>query len=304
MTQREGEPMGASFGEVRSLMQHAPHPTVWERLCAMLERVELELLEREILPYVLGHLERWDDRLRVAPARWVDELMKGRLKSWMKIARVASFGGKWLGPNSVKPVGAMMAELDIRTLDLSGANITDDTLCALAKEPFLQSIRAFRLSRNRLGVRGLQAFVASPFLQNLERLDLGDNGIGRAHLEVLSQAQNMPRLEDVRLDRAEIDDAGIRHILDASWAPRLRTFTLKMSELMDRDVERLLTPAVMTSLRALDLGSNPLGSSSAWVIARAEHLRGLEELRIGYTMIGASGLDQLAASPPLAARGT
>ncbi len=63
------------FGEVRGALHGAPSEERWWELCAVLDRMGGAHLATRVLPYVSESLARWPDRLRMAPANWVDRLL-------------------------------------------------------------------------------------------------------------------------------------------------------------------------------------------------------------------------------------
>ena len=41
-----------AFGELRSLLQHAPNLRAWYRVCALMEQWPPDAFEQEVLPYI------------------------------------------------------------------------------------------------------------------------------------------------------------------------------------------------------------------------------------------------------------
>ncbi len=284
-----------SFGDVRALLQGEADAARWQALCAMLERwPDPYELRDTIMPYVIGCTRRWPDALCEAPPAWMDAMMKGRIGPHMLATRSLSFGGRWLGPRSIRPLEAVFGQLDLRRVDLTNANINDEGMRSLTRASFMGRVSALRLRRNGLGAAGVEAMVSSGMLARLTQLDLGHNTLNVRAVQALADASDGASLRDLRLDGCVMSVGAIDALTRAPWLSQLQTLTLQDAHLDDALLRRLLWHADWSSLRHLNLAANPLTGEGAAQLAR---LAGLTWLSLARCPIGATGIDALCDAP-------
>lgn len=110
--------------------------------------------------------------------------------------------------------------LNLRTLDLRHAGVTDDGLLALAGCEQLRGLRALYLQHNRCTARGVSALARSPALAQLEVLDLRYNPIGTAGAAALADSPYLGGLTALYLHAGELDPAGVRALGSSTTLPR------------------------------------------------------------------------------------
>ena len=81
------------FGEIRSLLQQPPSEQVWRGLCALVDASwGDDQFEELLFPYILEHLRRWPDALRVMPPGWWALSDHAKPSVLQKLARVVDLG--------------------------------------------------------------------------------------------------------------------------------------------------------------------------------------------------------------------
>ena len=252
---------------------------------------------KEALALLRQATRRWPDALCEAPPAWMDAMMKGRIGPHMLATRSLSFGGRWLGPRSIRPLEEVFGQLDLRRVDLTNANINDEGMRALARASFMRRVSALRLRRNALGAAGIEAMVSSGMLARLTQLDLGHNTLNVRAVQALADASDGGSLRDLRLDGCVMSVAAIDALTRAPWISQLQTLTLQDARLDDALLRRLLWHADWSSLRHLNLASNPLTGEGVAPLARLSSLEGLTWLSLARCPIGAAGIDALCDAP-------
>jgi uncharacterized protein (TIGR02996 family) len=115
---------------------------------------------------------------------------------------LARHGAKWLTqewPEATNPV------VDMRTfergfvadLSLSGRDLGDKGVRALARSPRLALLAALDLRNNRVGPSGVRALAASPFLAGLRLLDLRWNLFDADSVRVLAASPHLSQLREL-----------------------------------------------------------------------------------------------------------
>lgn len=110
--------------------------------------------------------------------------------------------------------------LNLRTLDLRHAGLTDDAAIALARCEQLRDLRALHLQRNRLTARGVSALARAPALARLELLDLRHNDIGTAGAAALAESPQLGALRSLYLYAGELEPAGVHALASSTTLPR------------------------------------------------------------------------------------
>ena len=169
------------FGEVRSLLNDAaPSRKVWEELTRLLDLCVPEQLE-PLVYYANEHLEQWaqqgqmkglvgstydlgdprdtaplppnrrrgiDDEVRVAPDRWVGEMVRGDFSKKHSL---------------------------VRALDLSSSGLNGTQVCALLENPHLTRIEHFALPTSKKLTSALtKKLCAPPLLETVRMLRPGN----------------------------------------------------------------------------------------------------------------------------------
>lgn len=138
---------------------------------------------------------------------------------------------------------------------------------ALAASPHATRLRRLSLTRQDIGLEGVQALADAPGLPQLRELELSFNPLGNAGCKALVRGQL--ELERLHLSGCQITFSGVVALT--------RSTTLR-------------------KLRELGLSHNTLGDSSATALASSPLLAGLERLDVSHTELTPDGLAVLYAS--------
>ena len=232
---------------------------------------------------------------------------------------------------SVNPIDGEELAVELRGLaprpgGLSLLNLEDNGLSGtsmveLAQLPHFSEIERLALSGNDFGVTGIDA-LTSRRLQFLRGLLMGGSGLGDPGVAALVAAPWLPRLRELDLSDNRISDDGLATLLHKGRLTGLEKLVLSRNELTDRGLRLFEHHTGLSGLRKLDISTNPLTGAGAsalvsnpalgwleWLdlrgtctdgtgdvlavaLARADHMRSLEHLRL--PPIGTEGAAALA----------
>lgn len=238
---------------------------------------------------------------------------------------------------SVNPIDGDELAVELRALaprpgGLSMLNLEDNglssaSLVELAKLPHFSEIERLALSGNDFGVTGIDA-LSGRRLQFLRALMLGGSGLGDPGVAALVAAPWLPRLRKLDLSDNRISDDGLATLLHKGRLTGLETLVLSHNDLTDRGLRLFQHHTGLSGLRYLEIGNNPFTGAGAsalvanpalgWLealdlrgtcadgtgdvlaiaLARADHMRSLERLRL--PSIGVDGASALARAENIA----
>ena len=168
-------PLGAGFGELRSVFHQdvAPGPGSWQRLCRWLEQASDPQI-RAHQDYIEHHLLGWGDEVRRAPGSWLQSVVEGQERDWMRWARTCSLSGRGgLGGAQVAAIKNSQFWAGITRLEMWGEPMRAAQFFALiggdgaagpgAGEPKIVAFSGFKI---RLGVGFLTKLLESFLLQH------------------------------------------------------------------------------------------------------------------------------------------
>jgi uncharacterized protein (TIGR02996 family) len=131
-----------------------------------------------------------------------------------------------LSSNGIGPAGMLVllnrpsesaqpVAVQVRELDLSHNDLSDDGARILARCPHLAGLRVLHLANCGIGNEGAQAMAESPYLMELASLDLGNNPIGDPGFREFLSPSHLPSLRRLDYPAAELShtmrrDLGIR----------------------------------------------------------------------------------------------
>ncbi len=169
-------------------------------------------------------------------------------------------------------------------LNLSMAAIGNDGAKALARAPWLGSLRRLSLSFNGLTASGFAAIAGSRKLTALKYLDLSHNAPGVAGLRALAGNPALRKLTALLLRLSSDDARGwgpgpAREFLSKLDMPYLRNLDLRNCRIGSK-AARLLTGEPFASLTRLDLGFCKLTDAAASALFAAPALQNLIELKL------------------------
>lgn len=211
----------------------------------------------------------------------------------------------------------------VRSLNLSGNDVSRDGLRALLRSPHASALKALSLRDGRLGGQAMTEFASAAPDLRLEMLDLGENILKDLGAECIAKAPCLRELKALRLDRCEIRasgaclfaqkasfldglrrlDVGHNHFgpigltaLLERESPSLHTLRMRDNDLFDQGAEVLAGSPASNALLELDLRQNNLGPAATQALGDSPHLRGLLILRLADNPIHESAANALAAS--------
>ena len=212
----------------------------------------------------------------------------------------------------------------VRSLTLSGNNLSRDGLRALLRSPHVASLKELSLRDTRLNGQSMAEFESARKGMQLDSLDLGENVLKAVGAEYLAVVPCLSELKSLRLDRCEITAAGARLFAKkASFLGELRcldlghnhfgpsglaallarepaalhTLRMRDNDLLDAGAEVLAGSPASDTLLEADLSQNNLGPVAAKVLGESDHLDGLLVLRLADNPIPEAAATALAASP-------
>jgi uncharacterized protein (TIGR02996 family) len=211
----------------------------------------------------------------------------------------------------------------VRSLNLSGNDVSRDGLRSLLRSPHAAAIKELSLRDGRLDGQTMAEFASAVPELRLETLDLGENVLKELGAEYIATAPCLRELKELRLDRCEIPLAGARvlakkatfidslrvlHIghnhfgpvglgaLLERVAPSLHTLRMRDNDLFDKGAALLAGSPASDELLEVDLSQNGLGAAAALALGESPHLRGLLVLRLADNAINQSATATLTAS--------
>ncbi len=170
-------------------------------------------------------------------------------------------------------------------VDLWNAELGNDRLAELLKQPWTAHVTSLNLGGNRLTKKGLQALSRSALAEGLTELVLSYNRLGAG-----CDALKLPRLEALDLVYAGVDGKGLAALAKAKL-PALRALSLERAA-ASTTVEKLLRAQRMAD--AIPAGGYTAGELGAF--CGSELARGLESLILDGLVLERDALAALAAA--------
>jgi uncharacterized protein (TIGR02996 family) len=187
-------------------------------------------------------------------------------------------------------------------LDLSGNEIGDRGVIALAGSPRLAGLVVLHLGWNSTGPTGARALADSPHLRSLTRLSLGmgRTTLGDEGATALAASPHLRRLAWLHLGGCGLSDAAAEALAASLHLSGLRALHLNHNGLGDDALLALAGSPSLAGLEELNLMYNRVGNGGALDLARSPHLHGLKALSLHANRVGDPGVRALASSPQLA----
>lgn len=165
------------FGDLRSIFAAKPSAQGWASLVALIDQAAVEQT-RELVPYMLTHLERWPAPLLDAPLDWISRAIDGEPVPQLRL--IKTFEASLLSPHELTELTAQgmldgVTHLSLRgceltaeglqrwleaadqlrphTLDLSELRLSDKALRALIEHPMACELKALTMERHALSAR-------------------------------------------------------------------------------------------------------------------------------------------------------
>ena len=261
------------FSALRDIVYAPPSEASWSRLCRLVEVWPDEVFEQEVLPYLEGHLLRWPDELRQAPARWLRER--------------SHIHPRWLK----RPVLALARGLDLH-LEGAWSGRASELLLKVADNPHLKELR--HLAGLTCGPKGAEAEAlnSAPFMA-LRALSFKPTYQRPFYPEAFGAARWPARLSHLAFESCTFHSAG-RAFEALPHLPNLRHLSFRRCGFGLKGAQRLLHELEgLEGLRHLSLVGCDLGWQEARWLAGAHGLDRLAILDLGDNALSDEGVEAL-----------
>lgn len=316
------------FGEVRSLLQSAPHVGVWSRLCQLVESTSQGgVCDLRILSYVLDSLARWPDRwpdeLRRAPMSWSRMLRQGRAGElpWEMICalrvksplRSDSMLGQELELEGNETVHELLRHGvlgQLRELELIELGVDDDGFSALLGAREAAGLRRLAIHHSLISARGVREIARAKHLEHLEVLDLRENASMGGYEEAIAQLVQARHLASLRsLDiECELTPEDLERVLGATIFTNLEHLGLSScfhqpgvmdDEFFEIDLGALNADIALPALCSLGLANNLMIDDELLELLQAPWLGRLRALDLAWNDLGDGGICALVTTEAL-----
>lgn len=227
-------------------MQHAsPSPDTWQAWTEHLEGLSGASLE-SALSRAESALERWPDRLCVAPPRWWGALTQDHQTPLFRIVRVLTLHGE-LAPHEIDALVHAPGLAAVRVLSLSGlAPVPSDLWVDILRNPHLGELTSLDLSHHPLDTSALGALLETPSLARgtLRHLALNGCALGGERLRFLVRAPQLSSLSVLELRHNGLGSDAARALSGASALRGLQRIELGGNDWTPENRFRLKTRSV------------------------------------------------------------
>lgn len=202
-------------------------------------------------------------------------------------SRITGLGSTWRGWGGSRVTKALTNPhfANLRIIDFNAADENGPEVGhGIAAAEHLTNLVVLDLSGNDLGNEGLEALARAKHLQSLRALrlgaaDVGENYLGPDGIAALARSTWFPSLTQLVLDCNDIKDEGLEHILKAKWASNLTELNLACTALTEEGLVTLARSHRLTNLRRLDIAANRTTDAVAKAFLSAKGFPYLTELR-------------------------
>lgn len=157
------------------------------------------------------------------------------------------------------------------------------------------------VSGNQLDDDALVAIAAAPHLSTLEHLGLGGGQYSDAALAALASSKTLTSLSSLDLSNSQLGPRGLERFLAALTLPRLKELSLRATGLGDAGVGALAKSPTSRQFTSLELGENTVTQTGVFALADSPNLTGLTRLQLNDAWLKKKAVvESLAASPTLA----
>jgi hypothetical protein len=335
------EPPKDALEKFTSLDLQKPDPKTWEQITTLLDQCGVEVAAVAV-DHLLGALAGWDGELvvdtytrrrttevRVAPASWVSEILRGEEHPKLRLARVLDLGRLKLTGKVANHIFACPSLASVQLLKLDHEKKLPGTFYnKLCSEKLFSRLTHLSLSEAKLGKAHAAAFAGATTMGDVTHLGLGSTRFdAEASLETLLGSPAWASLQhvDYRYVRVDYETSacGFRALARNPAVKDLRSIAVWYVKLQPEDVdvfvanhaphlERLslsdvglggelvdaLTSADLPRLSTLYLQGAAIGGRGAARLVQHLPSRTLEELTLANTQCNDSGVDALISAAP------
>ena len=126
---------------------------------------------------------------------------------------------------------------NIKTLNLSGCKVTDESLKSLVQSSNFMKLTSLDLSCNYIRDDGVWTLTHSRYLRNLAHLDLNCNAIRNSGARILAESDLLGRLKYLNLSYNEIETEGIEAVRRSKCIHRYSNLELEFEPGNESDFE-------------------------------------------------------------------
>lgn len=218
------------FGEVRSILQQRPKRRSWERLVALLAKVDEQRLSEHFVPYCLDHFARsqdWYYSKREAPEAWVKPFAEhGRCVPQLALVNHLELKAHTSAYTLPEPMTLMerlqqaQALANLRVLSLQRLNLSDIHLLMLVQATNLKRLEALHLGHNHFTKTGvIYVLKAQERLPSLELLDLQHTWLQPEVVDAIINNFKLPKLAWLNLEGCGLDKESVAKLEAAHALP-------------------------------------------------------------------------------------
>lgn len=162
-------------------------------------------------------------------------------------------------------------------------------------------LESLDVSGNQLDDTALTAIATAPNLSRLRHLGVGGGTYSAAALTALATSQTLTSLTSLDLSSSQLTPKLLEQFLGALTLPTLTELSLIATGLGDAGALALARSATSRQFTSLELGENKVTQTGVFALADSPNLTGLKRLQLNDAWLGKKAVvEYLAASEPLA----
>lgn len=162
-------------------------------------------------------------------------------------------------------------------------------------------LESLDVSGNQLDDTALTALATAPNLSRLRHLGVGGGTYSGAALTALATSKTLTSLTSLDLSSSQLTPKLLEQFLGALTLPTLTELSLIATGLGDAGALALARSAASRQFTSLELGENKVTQTGVFALADSPNLTGLKRLQLNDAWLGKKAVvEYLAASEPLA----
>ncbi len=182
---------------------------------------------------------------------------------------------------ALKELAEARAGLRLDALDVGENVIGDGGAPALPKADCLSELKSLRLDRCEMGLPVARAIARAPFIRTLRRLDVSNNWFGVEGLQAILNAAP-PLLHTLHINDNSLADDAATLLAESPATDTLLELALEHNDLGADTAKALRDPAHLRNLLFLRLLGNPIRKRAASSLAKSPLAKRLAVLDIPY----------------------
>ena len=195
--------------------------------------------------------------------------------------------------SSFKLIANSSALVNLESLDLSSANLTDEIVNQLVLSK-LKKLRELNLKYNDLTIESIKAIGKSNNLSHLQNLNLNWNSIGDEGAKCLAAPNSGFKLVEFAASQCEIGEEGFVALIQSDVSAALQQLEIMENNIGNLGMRALVQSSCNRTLQKLDVGYNGFDSSAIEQMSQQGSWGQLQELVLTGNSIGDEGANELA----------